>query len=95
MINAHASQIYISKMIQESHLERSYVLKTNLPEKVVIDCQSFIQGLRIGEFEEAYTYLLDSFECENLQKRIKTSLKKRRSHCIEVEEEIVQDYTCK
>lgn len=81
-------------MKQDGELERSFVLTTNITQKVVLDCQSFIQGLRIGEFEEAFTYLLDPWECEELQNRVKSSLRKRQEHCIDVEDEIRSDRTC-
>lgn len=89
-----AAEIRVSKMKQDSDLDRSFVLQTNLPEKVVIDCQSFIQGLRIGEYEEAFTYLLDPEECDGLQGRIRRSLKKSQNHCIDVEADIRADYGC-
>lgn len=92
--NTFADEIRVSKMRQDGELERSLVLTTNLPQKVVLDCQSFIQGLRIGEYEEAFTYLLDPWECEELQKRVKSSLRKRQEHCIDVGDEIRSDRTC-
>lgn len=93
-LQTHAGEIRVSKMSRDGDLERSYVLKTNLPEKVVIDCQSFIQGLRIGEFENAYTYMMDQEQCESLQQRIKLSLRKLQHHCIDVETDIRSDRTC-
>lgn len=93
-IVSYAGEIRVKKMTGDGELERSYVLNTNLSEKVVLDCQSFIQGLRVGEFEAAYTYLLEPWECEELQKRVKSSLRKFQHHCIDVEEEIRADYTC-
>lgn len=92
--NTIADEIRVSKMKQDGELERSFVLTTNITQKVVLDCQSFIQGLRIGEFEEAFTYLLDPWECEELQNRVKSSLRKRQEHCIDVEDEIRSDRTC-
>lgn len=89
-----AAEIRVKKISQDGELERSYVLKTNLSEKVVLDCQSFIQGLRVGEYDTAYTYLLEPWECEELQDRVKSSLRKFQHHCIDVEEDIRADYTC-
>lgn len=93
-LELHAGEIRVKKMMKDGDLERSFVLKTNLTEKVVIDCQSFIQGLRIGEFEHALNYMLDPEECDGLQNRVKTSLKKLRNHCIDVDQDIRADYTC-
>ena len=94
-ISVWGSEIRVSKMSQENGLERSFVLKTNLPDTVVIDCQSFIQGLRIGEYEQAFTYLLDPEECEGLQFRIRNSLLKMKNHCIVADDEIRADYGCR
>ncbi len=89
-----ADEIQILKMSRDGDLERSFVLKTNLPDKVVIDCQSFIQGLRVGEYEAAYTYLLEPEECEGLQSRIRSSLKKWQYHCIDIQDDVRSDRTC-
>lgn len=94
ILELQAAEIKVSKMVKDGDLERSFVLKTNLSEKVVIDCQSFIQGLRVGEFEQAFTYLMDEEECGALQKRISDSLKKRQKHCIDVEDDIRSDRSC-
>lgn len=92
--SAFAEEIRVKKMEKDGELERSFVLKTNLKEKVVIDCQSFIQGLRIGEYESAYTYFIDPEECLRLQGRIRTSLRKAQQHCIDVDSDIRADYAC-
>jgi hypothetical protein len=94
VLETNAEEIRVKKMFKDGELERSFVLKTNLTEKVVIDCQSFIQGLRIGEFDAAFTYLLDPEECENLQNRVRLSLRKLQHHCIDVEQEIRSDRSC-
>lgn len=94
ILEIHAGEIRVKKMVKDGELERSYELKTNLPEKVVLDCQSFIQGLRVGEYESAYTYMLDPQDCEGLQKRVKSSLRKLQNHCIDVDQDVRADYTC-
>lgn len=94
MSGAYAAEIKVKKMTQDRELERSYILKTNLKEKVVLDCQSFIQGLRIGEYEEAVTFMLDQEDCDSLQSRVRGSLRKFQNHCIDVEGDIRADYSC-
>ncbi len=94
MSQTHAEVIKVKRMVGERDLERSYVLKTNLNQKIVLDCQSFIQGLRFGEFEEARTVIMDSDECEALQKRIRASLIRLQKHCVDVDQDIRADYTC-
>lgn len=89
-----AYEVQVRKMSRDGELERSYVLSTNVQDKVVLDCQSFIQGLRIGEFESAYTFMMDPDECNALSKRIKSSIRKFQKHCIDIEDDIRADYTC-
>lgn len=91
----NAEEIKVKKIRKDGEMQRSFVLKTNLKEKVVLDCQSFVQGLRIGERESALTFLLDPWECEELYKRVRGSLKKFQNHCIDVEDDIRADYTCR
>lgn len=95
ILPSFASEIRVKRMLQDGELERSFVLSTNVPDKVVLDCQSFIQGLRIGEKELATVYMLDPYECESLQERIRTSLRKLHKHCIEVDQDIRSDYSCR
>lgn len=94
VLEGRAEEIRVKKMSQDGQLERSFILKTNLAEKVVIDCQSFIMGLRIGEYEQAFTYMMGDQECDELQQRIRASLKRAQQHCIEVDEEIRGDHSC-
>lgn len=91
---SESAEIKVRKMLRDGELERSHVLVTNLSEKVVLDCQSFIQGLRIGVYEDAYTFILDPQDCDDLSLRIRTSLRKLRNHCIDVEEDIRSDRSC-
>ncbi len=92
--SALADEIRVKKMTKDTPLERSFILQTNLTEKVVIDCQSFIQGLRIGEGGTALVYLMDPQDCEALQGRMRTSLRKFRHHCMDVDTDIHSDWTC-
>lgn len=93
-VSLFAEVINVSKIKKEAGMERSYILTTNLSETVVIDCQSFIQGLRIGDFEDAHTIMMGEEECEGLQKNVQASLKKKQHHCIDVDQDIRADYTC-
>jgi hypothetical protein len=93
-LELHAVEIRVKKLARDGELERSFVLKTNMPERIVLDCQSFIQGLRVGEFESAYTFMLEPDECSDLHIRIKSSLRKFQNHCIDVDQDIRADYTC-
>jgi hypothetical protein len=94
LFDVKATEIKVRKMLKDGDLERSHVLATNLKEKVVLDCQSFIQGLRIGVYEQAFTFLMDPQDCDDLTLRIRSSLRKFRNHCIDVEEDIRSDRSC-
>jgi hypothetical protein len=93
-IPAVSEEIKVSKMLPDGDMDRSFILKTNYPDTVVLDCQSFIQGLRIGEQEEAFFYMMDPQDCESMVVRVYNSLKKSQQHCIDVDQEIRNDYTC-
>jgi hypothetical protein len=92
--SASAFEIKVKKMMRDGELDRSFVLATQLEDKVVLDCQSFIQGLRIGEAESAVHFLMEPFDCESLQDRIRSSNRRRQKHCIDVEDDIRADYAC-
>ncbi len=91
---AVAIEIQIKSVSPDGELDRSMVLHTQLPEKVVLDCQSFIQGLRVGEQQNATIFIMDPFECEGMQDRVKASLERSLFHCIDVDSDIRSDYTC-
>lgn len=88
---AFAVEIRVEDMTLVEGLDRSFVLKTSLPDKVVLDCQSFIQGLNIGTEN---LFLLDPDECEGLQDRIFSTISETKQHCLEVEDFIRADYIC-
>jgi hypothetical protein len=92
--HSFGEEIKVSKMSPDGDMDRSFVLRTNLPDTVVLDCQSFIQGLRIGDKEDAIIYIMDSQDCESMLLRVEGSLKKSLFHCIDVEEDIRSDYSC-
>jgi len=93
-LNTFPEEIKVSQMSPDGEMDRSFVLRTNLPDKVVLDCQSFIQGLRIGEQEHAIFFIMDAEECEALQNRVHGSLKRSLLHCLDVDQEVRSDYSC-
>lgn len=93
-LSISAFELQIKKMFKDGDLERSFVLVTQIEEKVVLDCQSFVQGLRIGEYESAVFFLMDPFACEDLHSRIKSSNRRFQKHCIDIADDIKSDYTC-
>lgn len=94
LFNTYAGEIRVKRMTRDRNLERSFNLTTNLTDVVVLDCQSFIQGLRIGEKENAVMFMLDAYECESMYERMNKSLRRFQNHCIDVEEDIRADYSC-
>lgn len=93
-LSVSSFEIKVSDMRRDGQMDNSFVLSTQLKEKVVLDCQSFIQGLRIGEFENAVYFMLDEQECESLQGRVRSSTRRLEKHCIDVEGDIRADYVC-
>lgn len=94
-VSALAFEVKISGLKHEAQMERSFVLKTNLPHIVILDCQSFIQGLYIGPRSEGQFSMLDPYACEELHSRIKESLSHHQNHCLDMEADIIlSDFSC-
>jgi hypothetical protein len=92
--DAGASEIKVSKMTTVSGMNYKFQLKTSLQEKVILDCQSFVQGLTIGEGSSPSFFLIEPEDCEAITERMQSSLKKHEMHCLDVEDTIRSDYTC-
>ena len=88
---AFSFEIKVTSMTQDGDLERSMVLVSTFPGRVVLDCQSFVQGLNLGRDQ---LILLEPEECEDLQNRIYSSLVQSVSHCLEVDDELRNDSPC-
>lgn len=93
--DVHAVEVKVKKMSLESGFHHRHNLKTSFPEKMVLDCQSFVQGLTVGEYPGETFFMLEPDECEALQDRMKSSLSKFQKHCLDLEEEIRSDYSCR
>jgi len=87
-------EVRVLDMKKEQGMDRSFLLKTNVPQVVRLDCQSFIQGLRLGEGSLAQVFLLDPYECESLYLRMRDTLRGGEEHCLEVEDTIRWDRIC-
>lgn len=94
---AYSFTLKVDDWKKNRDMDRSIVLFTQtIAEKTTLDCQSFIQGLWFGEYEEAYVVLMDPDQCMGLLSRIKTSITRGSSHCIEVgQQEVGKDYRCR
>lgn len=92
--NTLAFDITITRMKRESGMSQSFDLTTNHANPVTLDCQSFIQGLYLGPRETTDIIMLDAWECEELHRRIDSSLRDRKRHCLDVEDVIRSDYRC-
>lgn len=94
--SSFAFEIKVDDWRKNRDMDRSMVLFTqSVSEKVTLDCQSFIQGLWFGEFEEATVVLMGPDQCMRLLNRIKDSVARRSSHCIEIDQELKKDYRCR
>jgi hypothetical protein len=89
-----ADVLKVSSMRNEATMERSFILKTQLEDKVLLDCQSFLQGIYIGPRDGGAFFMMEPDECEGLYNRVKGSLKKLKKHCIDIEDAVNSDETC-
>jgi hypothetical protein len=87
-------EVIVSDMRPTQDMDNHFALATNLDEKVILDCQSFIQGLSIGAPPKVTFYMLEPHDCEDLQLRVNHSLQLLRKHCLDLDDIIRSDYTC-
>ena len=84
LYDASALEIRVKRMSRTPGFSERYVLKTGLDEKVVLDCQSFVQGLLFGPVGEG-VIMLQEWECQELVGDMKKSIRRFRPHCLEVD----------
>lgn len=84
LFDASALEIKVNRMKRADGYYAKYDLKTSLDEKVVLDCQSFIQGLFFGPVGEGVV-MLQEWECAELMNDMQQSVHKFKKHCLEVD----------
>lgn len=89
-----AETLRVSRMSNEPGMERSFILKSQLKDKVLLDCQSFLQGIYIGPRDGGAFFMMEPDECEALHNNIRGSLRKFKKHCIEIEDAVNSDEAC-
>lgn len=89
-----ADVLKVSRMKNEPSMDRSFILKTQLDDKVLLDCQSFLQGIYIGPRNGGAFFMMEPDECEALHNNIRGSLRKFKKHCIEIEDSVNSDEAC-
>lgn len=87
-------ELRVSGMTLEHEMSQSFNLDTNHEKSVILDCQSFLQGLYLGPRNSTKIIMLDAWECEELFHRINGSMQDQRKHCLDVDGEIRSDYSC-
>lgn len=93
---SNAATIKVDDWKYHLDMERSFQLITqSVSQKVRLDCQSFLQGIMIGEYEDTALIMLDTQTCQDLSQRIQKSISRNMSHCLEVEDILVKDYRCR
>jgi hypothetical protein len=85
LLDVSAIEIQVSDMQRTTELEGRFDLLTSRPEKVVLDCQSFLQGLFFGPVGEETVVLLEEWECEQLMVDMKISTDQKQKHCLEID----------
>ena len=89
-----ADVLTVSGMKNEPSMDRSFILKTQLQDKVLLDCQSFLQGIYIGPRDGGAFFMMEPHECEALHNNIRSSLRKWKKHCIDIEDAVNSDEAC-
>ena len=84
LYDASALDLKVSRMKREQGYAERYNLVTNLDHKVVLDCQSFIQGLLFGPLGES-AVMLEEWECDELTQDMKKSMSKFKQHCVVID----------
>jgi hypothetical protein len=96
LYDASASEFKVQRMQKTSGYTGRFDLKTSLEEKVVLDCQSFVQGLFFGPLGEG-VIMLQEWECAELMNDMKQSIHKFKKHCIDVDHDrgvLDSQHTC-
>ena len=89
-----AEVLTVRSMKNEPQMDRSFYLRTQLEDKVLLDCQSFLQGIYIGPRNGGAFYMMEPDECAGMYQRIRGSLKKFKKHCIRIEDAVTSDEAC-
>ena len=84
LYDASAMEIKVHHLQRTSGYYARFDLKTSLDEKVVLDCQSFVQGLFFGPVGEG-VIMLQEWECAELMNDMKQSIHRFKKHCLEVD----------
>jgi hypothetical protein len=86
LFDATAIEIEVSRMKKVAGYTDRYDLRTSLDEKVVLDCQSFIQGLLFGPLGDS-AIMLEEWQCDELTQEMKKSFNQFKKHCLEIDRE--------
>jgi hypothetical protein len=78
-------RVQVHSMEVEDTYSARFRLTTFPYPSAVLDCQSFIQGLFLGEDATGDAILLNEWECEELGIGIEESLSHSKPHCLEVD----------
>lgn len=93
-MEAWAFEFKVSGVQLHDGMDAKFELVTSLESRVILDCQSFVQGMSVGQNSLWLLYLLEPNECEDFYGRINKSLRSRKQHCVIVDDIIQDDYTC-
>ena len=81
---ASAYEIRVSRMKKSEGYSERYDLQSSHSENVVLDCQSFVQGLLFGPVGET-ALMLQEWECGDLINEMKKSHRSLQGHCLQVD----------
>lgn len=85
LIDAFALEVQVTGMNSTPEYEARFDLVSPHPQKVVLDCQSFVQGLFFGPIGEEEIIMLEEWECAELMGDMKKTIDQKEKHCLEVD----------
>ncbi len=91
-INAGTLEKTLEKTLMKDYLKTKmdymFEVKTNKYEKVILDCQSFIQGISFYNNKKvAHFFYLDPQDCQDLHFSLKDSKENKVPVCFEISED--------
>lgn len=68
-------------------MDRMFEIKTSQYDKVILDCQSFIQGMTFyNKGEVVHNFYIDSYECEGAHDYLQSAKDQNIAICFEIED---------
>lgn len=87
-LKAESLEKTLMKDYVKTKMDYMFEIKTNKYEKVILDCQSFIQGLSFYNNKKvAHFFYLEPQDCQDLHLSLKDSKENKVPVCFEISED--------